>query len=49
VALADPDAGEEIANAVSRGYAAAHPDAAANASCHLCAPAGRARFVDGDD
>jgi galactokinase len=49
VALADPDLGEEIANAVSRGYAAAHPDAAANASCHLCAPAGPARFVDGDD
>lgn len=49
VALADPDVGEEIANAVSRGYAAAHPDAAANARCHLCAPAGPARFVDGDD
>ncbi len=49
VALADPAAGEEIANAVSRGYAAAHPDAAANANCHLCTPAGAARFVGGDD
>ena len=48
VALADPAAGEEIVDAVSRGYAAAHPDAAANASCHLCTPAGPARFVDGD-
>ena len=47
VALADPAAGEEIADAVSRGYAAAHPDAAANAGCHLCTPAGAARFVDG--
>jgi len=49
VALADPAAGEEIAGAVPRGYAAAHPDAAANARCHLCTPAGAARFVDGDD
>jgi galactokinase/galacturonokinase len=48
VALADPAAGEEIADAVSRGYAAAHSDAAANAGCHLCTPAGPARFVDGD-
>jgi len=48
VALANPAAGEEIAAAVSRGYAAAHPDAAANASCHLCTPSGPARFVDGD-
>jgi galactokinase/galacturonokinase len=49
VALADPTAGEKIANTVSRGYAEAHPDAAANAHCHLCAPAGPAQFVDGDD
>jgi len=49
VALTDPAAGEEIAKVVSRGYAAAHPDAAANARCHLCVPAGPARFVDGDD
>ena len=48
VALADPAAGEEIADAVSRGYAAAHPGAAANARCHLCTPSGPARFVDGD-
>ena len=48
VALADPAAGEEIADAVSRRYAAAHPGAAANAGYHLCAPAGPARFVNGD-
>jgi galactokinase/galacturonokinase len=43
VALIRPGAAESVGEAVSTGYARAHPEAAANASFHLCAPAGPAR------
>jgi galactokinase/galacturonokinase len=43
VALMRPDAAESVVDAVSAGYARAHPEAAKYASFHVCTSAGPAR------
>jgi galactokinase len=49
IALIDPGAGEDVVQAVGRGYAGAHPGAAAAASFHICCPGGPARVVGSVD
>jgi len=45
IALIDPGTGEEVVEAVRRGYTDAQPDAASAASFHICSPGGPARVV----
>ncbi|MBI1880061.1 MAG: hypothetical protein HYR94_17890 [Chloroflexi bacterium] len=44
LALIDPAARESIAEAIHRGYPAAHPDEASAYSIHFCQPDGRANL-----
>ena len=46
VALIEPDAGPSIIDEVKRQYGVAHPEAAAEASFHICRPGGPARVLD---
>jgi len=46
IALVDPDAGQAVIESVSRGYRTAHPEAATNASFHLCRTEGPCRVLD---
>jgi galacturonokinase len=46
VALIEPGAGESVIEAVKRHYQAAHPEAASEASFHICCPGGPARVLD---
>jgi galactokinase/galacturonokinase len=49
VALIEPEAGQPIIDAVNRKYAAAHPEAAAEASFHICCTGGPAQVLALDD
>lgn len=49
IALVDSGAGEDVVEAVTRGYTDAHPGAAAAASFHICSPGGPARVVGSVD
>ena len=49
IALVDSGAGEDVVEAVARGYTDAHPGAAAAASFHICSPGGPARVVGSVD
>lgn len=49
IALIDSGAGEDVVEAVARGYTDAHPGAAAAASFHICSPGGSARVVGSVD
>ena len=46
VALIEPEAGASIIEAVKGRYEVAHPEAAAEASFHICCPGGPARVLD---
>lgn len=46
IALIEPDAGPSIIEEVKRRYGVAHPEAAAEASFHICRPGGPARDME---
>ena len=46
IALIEPEAGPSIIETVERRYEAAHPEAAAEASFHICRPGGPAQVLD---
>ena len=46
IALIQSDAGDSVIERVMRRYEAVHPQAAAEASYHLCRPGGAARVLD---
>ena len=46
IALIEPEAGPSIIEAVQRRYEVAHPEAAAEASFHICCPGGPAQVMD---
>jgi galactokinase len=46
VALIEPEAGPSIIEAVKRRYDVAHPEAAAEASFHICCPGGPAQVLE---
>jgi len=45
IALIEPEAGSSVIEAVKRRYQAAHPEAAAEASFHVCSPGGPAQVL----
>ena len=46
IALIEPEAGASVVEAVKRLYGAAHPEAAAGASFHICCSGGPAQVLD---
>ncbi len=46
IALIEPEAGPSIIEEVKRRYGVAHPEAAAEASFHICRPGGPAQVMN---